>query len=282
MKTNYLFKRLSAVGLAFALVCATGVVGPDNIGAFANESENEFEEIFEGTHKEYKKCENNIEEQAELFESIGQDLSNAESIDVVDDELVYTFELDNGKNADVLINEDKQGDIEVNVVEEGIENNIVITADNRIFLDGNEVIVEESEKCVEEITASQSASWDTTKNPCSKKSWVYQYTSKDKDVRLGKAFKAIGGYALSVVLALALPVEAGIIYGAAVTLDGLGDIYSPNSKYVSYKTKVYYPKGGQYIGNNRYATKKVGTFYTEKNYEGESTQKTWYNIREYY
>lgn len=230
--------------------------------------------------------EDEIWEDELLLEAFGQSVAYADAINVENEEMVYEYELPNGNTAEMIPNDTDEG-IVLEIEEEGINNTLLLTDDGTLYIDGIEVIVDETisygEETLDDLEISKSATWDQTKNPCPKKTWVYKYTSKNYDIRIGKTFKVIGVAALAIVMAAACPeLGASIATTVAGALDAIGDIYSPNSSHISSKIKVYYPKGGQNIGNGQYVKKKYGTFFTENGYEGEKTTKTWYTIKEYY
>lgn len=243
------------------------------------------EEIIEEGHFTIEQ-EDDIWEDESLLEAFGQSVAYADDVIVEDDEIVYEYNLPNGNTAEMIPSDTDEGAV-LEIEEEGIINTLLLTDDGTLYIDGVEVIVDETisygEEPLDDLEISKSATWDQAKNPCPKKNWVYKYTSKNYDIRIGKAFKVIGVAALAIVMAAACPeLAASFATTVAGALDAIGDIYSPNSSHISSIIKVYYPKGGQNIGNGQYVKKKCGTFYTKKAYKGKSTSKTWYTIKECY
>lgn len=279
-----MFRKVIALVLVMTMTILT--VGYSITSETKVYAQNEgLQNIFEGSYKEYQDFREELLKDSILFEKFGQNMKSVNKIRIDNNRLVYEFIIAQDAIAHVLINETSYG-IHMDIDENGIKNQIVLTDDNKLFLDGNEVLVEKNilqgVATADEVFGRDSESWDTTSNPCPNKTWVYQYTSSNSDIRLGKAFKLISGYAVSVVLAVTCPAMIGILYGTGTTLDALGDLYDPDSSYISSKIKIYYPSGGQNIGYNTLVTKKVGTFYTQAGFAGQSTSQTWYHVKQFY
>lgn len=228
--------------------------------------------------------ETKIIEDIEIIDAFGLDLNQVKPIKDLNENIGYKYELSGGKAARIIPSEIADG-IVLDIDEGNVHNKVLLTKDNRMFIDGYEVTVNETvyEDVVfeNELEFSKSSTWDQLKNPCPKKNWVYKSTYTEKTVKMGQTFKAIGAVALALVMT-----HAGILASTLTTiagaLDNIGDIWNPSSTSFSCIVKVYYPKGGQNIGNGQYVKKKCGTFYTLPNHQGHKTTQTWYTIKEYY
>lgn len=123
----------------------------------------------------------------------------------------------------------------------------------------------------------------TTKNPCPKKKWQYKYNlncfnTKIEDIRDKAIIKLIGKCLGSVAKPLGKAYEQAAEWIRK-------DVNKNKPKCKSYKTKVYYPKGGRVFtkkGNTLSVRKMVMTFYQKKNYSGKSKKFTYYEVKTYH
>lgn len=137
--------------------------------------------------------------------------------------------------------------------------------------------------------------WQTTSCPYGKERDYsdYQFTAKASDVRLGKAIELISDTALiTIVLGMAASLEAetglrgfvtpAIAFDVVSLLRDLGSLYDGTMKNLSFKSKVYYHKNGHVVGNLLTVHKEIQTWYTEKNFGGNSSNMTVYSCHQYY
>lgn len=105
-------------------------------------------------------------------------------------------------------------------------------------------------------------------------------TTKVANIKAKKKVEDLTAYVVIGLLSWATGGAFGFLYGVAASL--IKDATGTNSKALSSKIKVYYPKGGQNIGRSTYVIKYVGTFYAKKNYKGKHRSKTYYKVRIYH
>jgi len=182
------------------------------------------------------------------------------------------------------------GDISLVIEEGNSHDEITITDDGKVFLDGNEVIAETSNAIEDEAEIVASAGSDryaVTSAPGGTKAadWsVYKRTVYTADVRTSKAIGNMTRAAVSILIGIYCPALYGLAYAVGSTVYDLAILYSPSSTHISCKEKVYHHKtrGQLTYSAGLYAEKRIGTYYAKANYKGNSKGKTYYSCTQYY
>ncbi len=205
-----------------------------------------------------------------LFNDIGLDKSHLKSVEVKDDSMMYTFLLNNGVESTTEIKYRDNGDTIIHVEENNCIDDIIFTSDGKIFLDGNEVVVSEA----------RSITTNTMDCPKGRPSDYTDYdgTENKKNVELSKKLSSMTTSGLAFILGQVSHFISGkISYKIAQLL--VDAFYDSETYGLSYKAKIY-----NYDGGPEYATiykKYDTTWYSDINYEGDTTKVTSYRIVEY-
>lgn len=91
-----------------------------------------------------------IENEVEILNAFGYNTKSIKSADLENGEIIYNIEAtavdsyDYTVAAEISIEEDKNGDVSMNIAESNDESRLLFRSDRRIFLDGKEVFVTES------------------------------------------------------------------------------------------------------------------------------------------
>ncbi len=217
-----------------------------------------------------------------LFNDIGLDKSHLKSVEVKDDSMMYTFLLNNGVESTTEIKYRDNGDTIIHVEENNCIDDIIFTSDGKIFLDGNEVVVSEAEDDRETIQKNEARSITTNTMDCPKGRpsdyTDYNGTENKKNVELSKKLSSMTTSGLAFILGQVSHFISGkISYKIAQLL--VDAFYDSETYGLSYKAKIY-----NYDGGPEYATiykKYDTTWYSDINYEGDTTKVTSYRIVEY-
>jgi|GEM_PF-3188230 len=229
-------------------------------------------------------------EDIEIMDNLGMESGLVIDIDVQKDTIVYKLEICEGVITTMEIDADnKNGDISLAIEEGKSHDEITITDDGKLFLDGNEVIVETAETVEDETEIIASAGTDryaVTSAPGSTKAadWsVYKRTISTADIRTAKALGLMTRTAIGLIISNFFPLY-GLAYTIGSLVYSLATLYSPNSTHISCKEKVYYHKtrGQLTYKAGLYAEKRIGTYYAQANYKGNSKSQTYYACTQYY
>lgn len=170
-------------------------------------------------------------------------------IDAQKDAIEYKLEICEGVITTMEIDTDNEnGDISLVIEEGGLHDEITITDDGKVFLDGNEVIADTSETIEDgaEIVASAGSDrYAVTSAPGSTKAadWsVYKRTVSTADVRTSKALGQMTQTAIGILIGIYCPFLCGLTCTVGALVYNLAILYSPNSTHLSCKEKVYYHK----------------------------------------
>lgn len=175
---------------------------------------------------------------------------------------------------------------EMEVVQDDIMENVRVTSDGRIFADGNEVIISETEED-NIVIGYDSEQWYQKKCPYGTKADYSKYfgTTKNADIRFTKTLQDItmSLYITALTSACGGKTVAQLI--ASDTYTALRN-YEPQSKGISYVMKKYYHKnhtGGGYIkAIKQYVYKCNYTWYPKANYKGKTKAVTLYHVKQLY
>jgi hypothetical protein len=243
--------------------------------------------------------ENNAQSQ-ELEELVGKDLSKKEAREItqdleslqsvgLDDEISSAdIEKDGDVTYTVQVNENVSSEIEVNnsgddltldITEGDIHNVVEVTDDNKVFVDGEEVIVEKAEESNDLVIGSDRNNWTTTKCPYGSSSSYTKYAGMtgDSDIKVTKLLKDLAVTTIATIVALFSPI-AGFAIAVAATLKSAG----ANSKHLSYKKYRYYHKNGNRVRGTLYVTQNRIDWYAKASFKGSKVRKVTYSCVEYY
>lgn len=222
----------------------------------------------------------------ELLEDANVLVGDIVSVDYSVSPYRYEMAIDDELSDFVQVEEAADGTITLRIVEGDIENELVIEPSGDLILDGfvlegSVSVVEEPGLVPEVMPFSTAGSYFTTTNPCPDKTWVKHETVKE-NYNIGKILGDLSVTALSGIIG---KISKGVPKAVLQSAAKLFKKESPNSKYVSCKSVVYYPKGGRlYYNKNgivKYAEKHARTMYPTSNCTGSvSKTKTVYKIIE--
>lgn len=226
-----------------------------------------------------------IKEDVHFLANAGIVTTNLQNIEIKEDSIIYTYIMNNGIETVVGIKENSNGDMSYHFSENEKENDLVITTDGKLYLDGNEVIVESYENEKLEMQP-RSTSYNTTTCPRGSSSdyTEYYYTEKNANIQLGVMLQNIATGVLAAILAnLAGPIGApyaGISYAIAAGILSDFSVSDPNSTALSSQAKIYNHKDGPYMGS--IYRKLNNKWYSKVNYKGAIKNTISYRVTEYY
>lgn len=260
-----------------------------SIAVFANNNSNHtinqtIKEFIDEDLDESKKEE--INSDVNYLNSIGFGQNFLKAIEVKDDSVIYTILPDNGLESTIEIKHEENGDMAIHVEENGLANDLILTIDGRIFLDGVEFepnsIEIEGEFGNHNMARSVRTNSMSPQRGKASDYTDYQTTLKYHSIELEKRISKISRTALAMAIEAVICVSgagfvADISYGIAETL--IDQFYSTDTYGLSCISKVYEHKDGP-----QFATvyeKYVTTWYSEEDYKGDSTTITSYSMTEY-
>lgn len=229
----------------------------------------------------------------ENFEDLG---FNAKCLSINEDSIgnniIYEFTNENGSNALITIKEKGNGNIVLNFKEDELNNTLEITKDKKMYLDGNEVVInvenEPEETTTKNMSITPYASGESMfrHNPPYKGSasnyTKYITTYSKVSLHAGGNIKNIGSSALAAVICGALKasgfvgIYVSVLVAAATGVKNVVEQNNTNSEYLSYKVEKY-----QYVVSNtstRYYM-YTGTYYGKSNYAGSPFYYTFFEQR---
>jgi hypothetical protein len=197
----------------------------------------------------------------------------------------------------------------VNYLEEGeIENQVTLSNDGKIYLDGNEVTFSveiekdnnnnslEAYKDSVVVRSGGSDQWQTTSCPYGKERDYsdYQFTERVGNIKLNECLELISDTILrTILLGVGASLASGgtawafvstfVVYDVIQTIRACGEILgNENTKYLSFKAKVYYHTKGHVVGNLLAVQKEKQYWYTQADFEGDYENIIVYSCRQYY
>lgn len=220
-----------------------------------------------------------IEEDVEALYEIGVPIEEIESVDENNDELVYVTEYNDGTVNEITVEETSGDEVVMNVVEDNIENEFIVTADGKMFVDGNEIKFDDDSN-IEDAYSEEDVmmlntggwSWST-----SKPSKIKSYANLNKlnwSCRSVTFSTAIMGITTTVIIAALTKKcpDAGLGMGCVSAIVSAFKSSDPYSKGLSYKVYIgtaVSPKSSRYC--------KSGTiYYSKTGYKGISKTKYLY------
>lgn len=229
--------------------------------------------------------EDDIEVALTTFNTMGLSPDSISTIENENGDAVYTFSFSNDIKSEIVVEEQGNHDVVLDVTEGNKHDELILTHDGRVLLDGNEVTFDVSTENNGDVSlyGSLSDTWYTGTNPCPSKTWVYQHNTNKANISASKKIENCTTAVIIGLISLALsPVGTAFSGVYSIAAGVIAAATGTDSKYMSAKVATYYPKGGRNIGNNRWVEKHVGKFYPKKNYAGTVTTKTRYKITQYY
>lgn len=217
----------------------------------------------------------------------------------------YTFYGENrkGVKTEGTIRVADDGTIYLDIQEGNLKDEIVLSNDDKIYLDGNEVTYsfefEGTEKGTTQISRAvtrASDQWQTFTCPYGKASdySVKKFPVKCDDIRIGKSIELVSETALSTILlgmAASLEAETGlwgfvssyIVFDIIDLIKDLCELWGDNNtKHLSFESDVYYHKNGHVVGSGLTVHKEKQVWYTQAGCTGGSTNKTVYSCHQFY
>lgn len=280
--------------LVSILLCGIMVFSP-SIPTFAKDDEkekdnyilaNEKIEQLTGESIVNKSAQEKIIDDTNFLENIGLDIASIQDIEIKDNSIAYTYLLDDGIESEIEISVSNNGDKVFNVNEDGKTDEIIIASSGEVFSDGVEVKLESfipDNKLEQGDFQIMSVISNTMDCPRGRPSDYTDYDGEvsNSNVKLTKRLASYTATGLGILLAGISGTEflAGIAYAVAgeIIYDFGG--LAPDTRYLSYKSKIYAHKDGAYMGT--IYKKYVTTWYSEKNFGGDASKVTSYRITEY-
>lgn len=226
-----------------------------------------------------------VEVALEAFNAMGLSAESINTIAKKGEDTVYTFSLYDDIESEIVVEEQSNHDVVLDITEGNKCDELTLTHNGRVLLDGNEVIFDVNIKNNGNVSlyGSSSDTWYTETNPCPSKTWVYQYNTNKANISASKKIENCTTAVIIGLISMALsPVGTAFAGVYSIAAGVIAEATGTDSTYMSAKVATYYPKGGRNIGNNRWVEKHVGKFYPKKNYAGTVTTKTRYKITQYY
>ncbi len=232
-----------------------------------------------------------ISEDVELMDKYLNYSSYIEDVDTTGENIIYKLKLPNNVISQISINKHDNGDIEYNIVEDDLENNIIITEDNKIYVDGKEVTISESNNTqtdgIKSETISRRANrtiWTTENCPYGRASdySVYDGNISNSNVWLTNRIVDLtyGGFGL--VLGKYAPLEGITLFLTSEIKDGVEEL-DPKTQCLSYDSDLYVHKTkGAIVSGNLTVRKAKTVWYAKTNFKGSSFRTTSFNCKEYY
>lgn len=170
-----------------------------------------------------------------------------------------------------------------------MENNILVMDSGEIYIDGEEVIVNETSTDSLNLVESKILSprdrtiYTTDVCPYGRESDYNDYvgTVKKSNLVLSNSLENLTNFALAAAIGL-VDGWAGITVSAVAFLKGELEAYDPQTRYLSTIGDKYYHYDGERLPNGIFATKLDSSWYTKANYEGDEVFSIVYNCKEYY
>ena len=265
MKLN---EKVISLLMTFALVISftiTSFAQTEQLPEFTN-GEEVIDEIVQGIIEDgdfEESQESEIFEDIEILDSLGLDINNIENVDVVNDDIVYSLEINESITDEISIEQEAETII-MDVIEGEKHDTLVLEEDGTMYLDGKQVIVETEEF----FDMEEATTVSFPKNP----------SYRNGNVNLNKALRNI---AYATIIAIMLEALTGgtwkvIAAGGVKSFTGAALIelctYNPNSKNISFKDYIARGKS-----NSRYLKCKRNTW-AKKNYSGKYTTTYSYGL----
>ena len=291
MKLN---EKVISLLMTFALVISftiTSFAQTEQLPEFTN-GEEVIDEIVQGIIEDgdfEESQESEIFEDIEILDSLGLDINNIENVDVVNADIVYSLEINEGITNEIFIEQEAETII-MDVIEGEKHDTLVLEEDGTMYLDGKQVIVETEEFFdMEEATTVTFSETGGTKwykqseAPSKLKKASYKSFPKNPSYRNGNVNlnKALRNIAYATIIAIMLEALTGgtwkvIAAGGVKSFTGAALIelctYNPNSKNISFKDYIARGKS-----NSRYLKCKRNTW-AKKNYSGKYTTTYSYGL----
>lgn len=266
-------KRLAGIILVLTLTLVETGIPYVNATEQVNVGEEVVDEVVEkliDSNQEVESMEEEVYEDVETLNKVGLDIKDIESMEEASSgELVYNLEITDSVTDKISIDTLNNGTIIMNTTEGEIYNELIIQEDGKIFLDGNEVVIEEESKDfegIEEVTMStgglkwykKSSAPSYLKNATYK---GYSQTWRWSNVNCKKPIKSI---AFATIVGILTGGCAGGVVGFTSTAFYELVNREPQSKNLSY---IDYLANGK--SNHRYYKCKRVT-YAKKFFKGHS------------
>lgn len=279
MKKKYIRSLLGIMISVVIAVASVPHVYAKEVAIPGTERVDEMVRVLIKENQKLAKVDNEVYEDLILLESLGLSAEMIKDTEISGDKIIYTYEFLDKYVNEIMIDETDNGII-MNASQGKISNELLLNNDGTIFLDGNEIIIEEQnveEKLTDSISQS-TGGWywyEAAKASSKLKNAKYNAypsspTSKCANIPLQKAIRNI---AVSVVVGLLVNYitgGTGAITLANTAKDGLAGIVGtfvtndPNTKELSAKYYVAKCKD-----NSRYRRKKC-IIYSKKNFQTSS------------
>lgn len=226
--------------------------------------------------------EESIAEDIEIMDELGLHIEDIERVEGEDEDFVYEMPVTDDLVDEISVEQDIDGTVTMNVTEGEIDNELVITPDGTVYLDGNEVIYEVEEVTLpdeeldDEISVVPSTGGITWYKPSKAPSNVknakygsYSVSWRCSNVKLQTAIKNI---AFNTIVGLLTPGLSGGIVGFTSSVYYELTQYNPKSKNISYIDYVAKAKKNPRFYKGRRYT------YAKKNYKGKKITSYSYGI----
>lgn len=225
---------------------------------------------------------------AEELNSYGILVDYLEDACIDGEKVVYTYNLPNNVESVIAMSELADGSKKIDITEGNLHNELIITENQQLYLDGFEV--KTTENVIEPRAGSSTYDVETCPYGSASDYTVYKGVETETNAEIGDYIEnvTISGLALtiSILAGIYVPVagvQASIAYGLAQALITSGRDNNPKSTNLSWKIKRYYYKTGNFaVSGTLCVQKMVGEFYPDADYEGDVVNKTYYNCKEYY
>ena len=217
-----------------------------------------------------------------------------QDVAINDEATIYTYMLPNNVESVIACSETLDGAKKYDITEGNLHNEVIITENNKVYLDGFEVKLSQENEIENEISllANGSTIYDVDRCPYGSPSDYTQYQGQieQKNAELGQRLETMTISALALLISTLVGIyvppagiQASIAFGVATDLITNGKNSGVQSTSISWKIKRYYYKTGKFAVHGTLCVQKmVGVFFTNKNYTGEKTNKTYFNCKEYY
>ena len=225
-----------------------------------------------------------LEEASVTLQGYGVDAPNLQLLEASEDSFTVSHVLSNGQTSYITAKEDNGGMI-FQIKEGNLENEILITEDNRLYLDGVEIKIEQT-AILEENTitpARRSFQYNTEKCPYGQP-WEYTDsagTQTHNNIPLEKKISQLAVDALAFIIGqFASGWTLGItMFIAEHIIAEIGES-DPDTDALSCRVRTYYHQDGRVIGGTAYM-KYLTTWYSDLNCTGSSTSTATYRVIEY-
>lgn len=280
MNKKYIRSLLGILMAVIVAVVSVPYVYAKEDVAIGEEIVDEAVEMLIKENEELAEIDSEVYEDLMLLESLGLNSEMIKNTEVDDKKIIYTYEFLDEYVNEITIDE-TDGGIIMNAKQGQIHNELIINNDGTIFLDGNEIIIEDQkveEETLKDSVTQSTGGWywyEAAKASSQLKSASYNAyptspTSKCANIPLQKAIQSIAVGVVVGILVNYITGGTGAITLANTAKDGLAGIVvafitsDPSTKELSAKYYVAKCKN-----NSRYRRKKC-IIYSKKNFQSDS------------